>query len=100
MVDLRSETHSRIRGWILRLLAGHHPNRIDIVTVQGALDKIGFPVPRDDLNSYLAYLEEIGAVRLEKKSFGHMKTRQVVITVLGLKIVDGREQDSGVDVKP
>ena len=99
MVDLRSETHSRIRGWILRLLARHHPNLIDVVTLQGALDNLGFPVPRDDLDSYLAYLEEIGTLRLEKKVFGQMKTRLVVITVKGLKIVDGREWDSGVDVK-
>jgi hypothetical protein len=100
MVDLRSETHSRIRGQILRLLARHHPNWIDVVTLQGALDTLGYPVPRDDLDSYMAYLEEIGAVRLQKKAFGHMKTRQIVITVQGLKIVDGREFDSGVNVEP
>src|SRR4030042_2978783 len=104
MVDLRSETHSRIRGWILRLLAKHHgleesyePKMIEIVTLQGALDAIGFPIPRDDLNSYVAYLSEIGAVRMERKSFGKFRTLQIAITVKGLKIIDGRESDSGVN---
>jgi hypothetical protein len=100
MVDLRSETHSRIRGQILKLLARHHPNLVDVVTVQGALDALGYPVPRDDLDSYLAYLQELGAIRIEKKRFGHMKARQVVITVQGLKIVDGREFDSGINTEP
>jgi hypothetical protein len=100
MVDLRSETHSRIRGQILRLLAKHHPNWIDLVTVQGALDVLGYPVPRDDLNSYMAYLEEIGAVYLRTKTFGEMKTKQVKIAVRGIKMVDGRESDSGVCVEP
>ena len=99
MVDLRSETHSRIRGQILRLLARHHPNLIDVITLQGALDSLGYPVPREDLDSYVAYLQEIGAVRLEKKTFGHMKAKQIVITVRGLKIVDGRESDSGVNAE-
>jgi hypothetical protein len=99
MVDLRSETHSRIRGQILRLLSRHHPNWIDVVTLQGALDTLGYPVPRDDLDSYLAYLEEILAIRLKMSAFGHMKTRQLMITVQGLKIVDGRESDSGVNIE-
>ena len=107
MVDLRSEMHSRIRGQILRILARHHgledtyePRMIDVVTLQGALDILGYSVPRDDLNSYLAYLSEIEAIRLERKSFGKMKTLQVAITVRGLKIVDAREFDSGVNVEP
>jgi hypothetical protein len=100
MVDLRTETHSRIRGQILRLLARHHPNLVDVVTVQGALDVLGYPVPRDDLDSYLAYLSEIGAVRVEHKKYGNIKARQVVITVQGLKIVDSKEFDSGVNVEP
>lgn len=105
-MDLRSETHSRIRGQILCLLARHHglgdnyePRMIDVITVQGALDLLGYPVPRDDLNSYLAYLSEIGAIRMEKKAFGTMRTLQVTITVKGLKLVDGREFDSGVNVE-
>ena len=89
-----------MRGQILRLLARHHPNLVDVVTIQGALDILGYPVPRDDLDSYMAYLEEIGAVRLQRRVFGKMKTKQVVITVQGLKIVDGREFDSGVNVEP
>jgi hypothetical protein len=99
MIDLKSETHSRIRGQILRLLSRHHPNWIDVVTLQGALDTLGYPVPRDDLDSYLAYLEEILAIRLRMSTFGNMKTRQLMITVLGLKIVDGRDSDSGVNVE-
>lgn len=99
MVNLRSETHSRIRGQILVLLSCHHPNFIDVVTLQGALDMLGYPVDRENLDSYIAYLEEIGAVRLQKKVFDRMKTRQIVITVKGLKIVDGRESDSGVNVE-
>ena len=99
-MDLRSETHSRIRGQILRLLARHHPNFIDVVTLQGALDALGYPVPRDDLDSYLSYLEEIATVRIETRKFGHMRTRQIVITVGGLKLVDGREYDSGVNTEP
>jgi predicted AAA+ superfamily ATPase len=100
MVDLKTETHSRIRGQILRLLSKHHPNWIDIITLQGALDILGYPVPRNDLESYLAYLEEIGAVRLRIKTFGEFKTKQIVIMVHGLKMVDGRESDSGVNVEP
>ncbi len=100
MVDLRSETHRRIRGQILRLLKDHHPNFIDVVTLQGALDNIGYPVPRDTLNSYLAYLEEIDAVRLREKAFGKMKTHQVTIKARGFKLLDGYESDSGVNVEP
>jgi predicted AAA+ superfamily ATPase len=100
MVDLKSETHSRIRGHILRLLSKYYPNFIDVVTLQGALDILGYPVPRDTLDSYTAYLEEIGALRLRIKKFGNMKTSQVMITVHGLKMVDGRESDSGVNVEP
>ena len=99
MVDLRSEVHSRVRGQILRLLSRHHPNLIDVVTLQGSLDTLGYPVPRDDLESYMAYLQEVGAVKVETRKFGHMRTRQIVITVLGLKLVDGRESDSGVNVE-
>lgn len=99
MVDLRSETHSRIRGQILRLLSKHHPNWIDVITLQGALDILGYPVPRDTLDSYMAYLEEIDAVRLRDKKFGDLKTKQVIITVHGLKMVNGRESDSGVNAE-
>ena len=99
MVDLRSETHRRIRGQILCLLKEYHPNFIDVITLQGVLDTYGYPVARDTLNSYLAYLEEIDAVQLREKAFGIMKTKQVAIKNRGLKIIDGYESDSGVNVE-
>jgi len=98
MVDLRTETHRRIRGQILQLLREYHPNFIDVVTLQGVLDTCGYPVPRDTLNSYLAYLEEIDTVKLREKVFGKMKTKQVVIKARGFKLIDGYESDSGVAV--
>jgi hypothetical protein len=37
---------------------------------------------------------------VEHKKYGNIKARQVVITVQGLKMVDGKEFDSGVNVEP
>ncbi len=85
--------HDRSRELILDSLAPSYPTPVDSVVLRRVLGTLGHPLSEDDLNSYIAYLEEKELVRTEKKPGGIILIK---ITAKGIDALDERITVKGV----
>ncbi len=99
MADVRKERYRRIRGAILKLLAHEHPGPIDAKVLQFLLDDLGYTIDEEELSSHVAYLQEKGCLKQEKRQSSGAKITMVLITAQGLDVLDGFKPDCGVDVR-
>jgi hypothetical protein len=92
-----------IRGKILYYLALIYPQSATLPLLQGELDIFGYPVPMEQLNFHLAYLDEKGLVSVERKR-GPKSAREIAlvkITAKGIDYYDGRlPAEEGVYLEP
>lgn len=89
-----SEYHSRIRYWILKILAPEYPNPVDFVMIRSLLSTFGLQVSDRSLCAYLSYLQEKGFASIDEKEAYDL--RMATITADGLNVLDGRIDDAGV----
>lgn len=90
---------NRIRGVILKILSPRHPYGIDFVMIRRELALLGYPVDEDTLESYIQYLLDAGAVRVESRPLHGI--RIATITNHGLNLLDAIAPgvDPGIDVE-
>ena len=98
-MEAKKERYRRIRGAILKLLAHEHPGTLDVKVLHFLLDDLRYTITEEELESHLAYLEEKGCVKLEKRKTTGVKIQMAVITSAGLDVLDGFQSDCGVDVR-
>jgi hypothetical protein len=92
-----------IRGKILYYLALIYPQAATLPLLQGELDIFGYPVPLEELNFHVAYLNEKGLVVVEKARgpVPHQNIPLVKITAKGIDYHDGRlPADHGIYMEP
>ena len=99
MAETKKERYRRIRGAILKLLAHQHPGPLDFKEIQFLLDDLGYTIREEELRSHLCYLKEEGEVIIEERKSGGILIEMVRITSKGLRILDGFDKDSGIDVR-
>lgn len=92
-----------VRGKILYYLALIYPQSATLPLLQGELDIFGYPVPMEELNFHVAYLEEKGLVGVEHAR-GPESVRRIAlvkITARGIDYFDGRlPAEEGVYLEP
>lgn len=100
MTEIQKERYRKIRGRILQILIKWHPAPLDFTEIHVFLDDLGYSITREELESHLAYLEEPGYIRIEKRKAEGIKVQKVRIMKKGIDIVDGfGDPDIGIDVK-
>ncbi len=95
-MNIEAEKHNRIRVLILKILSPQYPHPVDAVLLRRCLADFGYPISEKSLVSYLAYLSERGAVKLDQK-----KDFEIVMasaTAKGLDILDGRISEQGIEL--
>ena len=85
--------HDRSRELILETLAPDYPAPVDSVVLRRVLGTLGHPLSMDDLDSYIAYLEEKDLVKTNKKPGGIVLVK---ITAKGIDALDERIAVKGV----
>ena len=98
MTEIQKERYRKIRGHILRVLVKWHPAPLDIDEILIFLDALGYPITREELESHVAYLEEPGYIRIEKRKVEGINVQKVRISKKGIDIIDKFVPDIGVDV--
>lgn len=93
MTKMEAVKHDRIRQLILKSLAPGYPQPLDTVVLRRHLANFGYPLPNDDLNSYLAYLEEKCLVKKEERPMGIVMVRA---TAKGMDALDERINVAGI----
>ena len=101
MTDAKKERYRRIRGAILKLLAHEHPGSIDLKVLHFLLDDLKFTMTEEELDSHLAYLAEPPGecIRIDGRKSTGVEIKMVTITRKGLNVLDGFDNDCGVDVR-
>lgn len=99
MTDIQKERYRKVRGNILRVLIKWHPAPLDINEIHIFLDDLGYSITKEELESHLAYLEEPGYIRIEKRKAEGIEAKKIRILKKGIDIIDKFEEDIGVDVK-
>jgi repressor of nif and glnA expression len=99
MAETKKERYRRVRGAVLKLLAHQHPGPLDIKELHFLLDDLGYTIREEELRSHLCYLKEEGDLKIEEHQSGGVLVEMVKVTSKGLRILDGFEKDSGVDVR-
>jgi hypothetical protein len=106
-MDPKKERYRRIRGVILKILAGEHgespndnPGSIDFKILRFSLDNLGYTITEEELRSHIFYLENktLPLVKMEKRKIGKIEILMVIITSDGLDVLDGFKPDVGVDI--
>jgi hypothetical protein len=106
-MDPKKERYRRIRGAILKILAGEHgespnndPGSVDIKILHFSLDNLGYPITEEELRSHIYYLENKipPLLKMEKRKVGKVEIVMVNITSDGLDVLDGFKSDVGVDI--
>lgn len=85
--------HDRVRHLILKALAPDYPDPIDTVVLRRLLSTMGYPMSESDLKSYVAYLEEKGLIKVDKRANDIVLIRA---TATGLDAMDARIEVKGV----
>lgn len=101
MTEAKKERYRRIRGAILKLLAHEHPKPIDIQVLHFLLDDLGYTITQEEMESHLVYLAEPPGecIRMETRKSTGVEIKMIVITRKGLNILDGFDNDCGVDTR-
>jgi len=95
-MNIEAEKHNRIRVYILKILSPQHPHPVDAVLLRRCLADFGYPISDHALESYLAYLEERGCLKITKKE--QFNITMAAITAKGLDILDKRIFEDGIKV--
>jgi hypothetical protein len=100
-MDPKKERYRRIRGAILKILAGEHPGSIDILLLHFSLDNLGYTITKEEFLSHISYLEnkKPALLKLNKRKVGNVEIEMAMITPEGLDVLDGFEPNSGIDVR-
>jgi hypothetical protein len=99
MPEAKKERYRRIRGAILKLLAYEHPKWIDQKVLYFLLDDLSMTISEEEFESHLAYLEERGLVKIEKRKAGKVGVSMILISSEGLDVLDGFKPDVGIDTR-
>ena len=99
MTEIQKERYRKIRGNILRVLVKWHPAPLNSKEIHIFLDDLGYPITKEELESHLAYLEEAGYIRMEKRKTEGFEVWKVGITKKGIDIIDKFASDIGIDVR-
>jgi len=99
MVEARTEKYRRIRGAILKLLAGEHPGSVDFMVLRTLLDRLGYPTTKEEALSHVVYLEDAALVRRETRKVGRVEIIMLIITGKGLNVIDGFIDDVGINTE-
>lgn len=92
--------NQRIRSSLLRLLKLSYPGALDLKALLFALDNLGYPMPEQELEAHLRYLEEKELVRIEsRKGFG-FSIAFAALAARGWDLLDGLVGECGVDIEP
>lgn len=97
MKTINTEKNKRVRVALLELLATEYPGTLDLKVLQFSLDNLGYPMPQESLTAHLAYLEEKGYVRLEKKKGYGFEIAFAALTANGWDLLDGHRNEKGID---
>ncbi|HUX10874.1 MAG TPA: hypothetical protein VMW51_09540 [Terriglobia bacterium] len=92
-----------VRGKIIYYLKLIYPQSATLPLLQGELDIFGYPIPMEDLDFHVAYLEEKGLVTVENIRGPHARhyITLVKVTARGIDYFDGRlPKDEGVYLEP
>lgn len=98
-MDTRVEKFRRTRGAILKLLANEHPGGVDSKVLSALLAELGFELADGECEGHLAYLDEKGFARVDKKKAAGIEIKIASITAAGIDLLDGLIEDVGVDVR-
>lgn len=99
MPEAKKERYRRIRGAILKLLACEHPKWVDGKVLYFLLDDLNMTISEEEFESHLAYLEERGLIKKEERKSGKLKLSMLLISSKGLDVLDGFENEVGVDTR-
>jgi repressor of nif and glnA expression len=99
MTEIQKERYRKTRGNTLRILVKWHPAPLSCNEIHVFLDALGYSITREELESHLAYLEEAGYIRMEKRKAEGVEAQRVWITKKGIDIIDKFANDVGVDVR-
>ncbi|MBP8644718.1 MAG: hypothetical protein KBH99_01190 [Syntrophobacteraceae bacterium] len=91
-LDRHKDNH--IRMLILRIASASYPNPVDAQLVRVTLGNLGYPMDEQDLNYYLAFLEERGYIKLMRRS--EFSITMVGITADGIDVMDERKKDCSI----
>ncbi|MCP3942204.1 MAG: hypothetical protein GY710_12060 [Desulfobacteraceae bacterium] len=93
MTKVEAVKHDRVRHLILKSLSPGHPESLDTVVLRRHMGTFGYPMTEEDLNSYIAYLEEKKLVKVDKRPGNIVMVR---ITAIGIDALDARIDVKGV----
>lgn len=96
-MNVEGMKNRRIRVAILKALKVEHPGSIDTKVLYFYLDSYGYPLLEDELTAHLAYLQEKGYIKVERKRGKGYDISHVTLAAKGWDLYDGIEQDKGID---
>jgi len=96
-MNIEMEKHNMIRVLILKILCPEYPKAVDAVLLRRCLADFSYPQSEKSLKSYLAYLQELGCIKVDEKK--DYDITMVTITAKGLDILDGRIAEPGIEIK-
>lgn len=85
--------HDRIRQLILKALEPGYPTPLDTIVLRRHMANFGYPLSEEDLNSYLAYLDDKELVKIDRRQGGIVLVR---LSAKGLDVLDERISVCGV----
>lgn len=94
--ELALQRHNRVRELILRAACRTYPNSLDSELLRATLANLGYPMDKNDLAFYLAYLSdpERSYLRMDEKPEYNIKL--ITITSRGIDALDGRIRDCAI----
>lgn len=98
-MDAKKEQYKRIRGAILKLLAHQHPGTVDAKVLYFLLDDLRLSITGEEFQSHIGYLVEKQFIKKEMRKTSGVKIEMMIITSLGLDVLDGFVPAIGIDVE-
>jgi hypothetical protein len=99
MEKIKKERYRKVRGLILYELVKAYPGPLDHYEIRCFLDDLRYTITEEELIFHLAYLEEMGFIRAEKRGESALRRELVFATAKGINARDGRLTDIGIEVE-